>query len=70
LLETFNAAHGETFRERADAFLREAATRKRDPVKRATLATWESCLAKYLNPAVGELQLAAIKNGTLEAACR
>jgi integrase len=65
-VETFNAAHGETFRERADAFLREAATRKRDPVKRATLATWESCLAKYLNPAIGELQLAAIKNGALK----
>jgi len=38
-VETFNATDGEAFRERADAFLREAATRRRDPVKTATLPT-------------------------------
>jgi hypothetical protein len=65
-VETFNATHGETFRERAEAFLREAATRRRDPAKPATLATWESCLAKYLNPAIGELPLASITNGSLK----
>ena len=65
-VETFNVIHGETFRERADAFLREAATRRRDPVKPATLATWESCLAKYLNPAIGDLPLASITNGALK----
>jgi integrase len=35
-------------------------------VKPATLATWESCLAKYLNPAIGELPLASITNGALK----
>ena len=65
-VETFNAMHGETFRERADAFLREAATRRCDPVKPATLATWESCLAKYLNPAVGDLPLASFTSGVLK----
>ena len=65
-VETFNATRGETFRERADAFLREAATWRRDAVKPATLATWESCLAKYLNPAIGELPLISITNGALK----
>ena len=52
-------------KERA-GFLDEARKRKRKPVKRATLATWESCLEKYLNPEIGEEPLANINNGTLK----
>jgi len=38
-----------------------------EPVKPATLSTWESCIEKWLNPSLGDLPLAEIKNSTLKA---
>jgi hypothetical protein len=40
--------------------------RKRKPVKAATAGTWSMCLDKWLNPAIGDLPLAAINNSTLK----
>ena len=64
--QTFHAEHGETFSQRAASFLRESEKRKRNPVKPATLDGWRRILANHLNPAIGDMPLANIENGTLK----
>jgi integrase len=57
---------GTTFKEQADWFMKWVITRKRKPIKTATANTWRMCLDKWLNPAVGDLPLAAVNNSTLK----
>jgi len=53
---------GTTFREQAEWFLSHSVNRKRRPAKPATVANWQCCVDKWLNPNIGELPLASINN--------
>ncbi len=57
---------GHTFREQAKKWLNQRTTRKRKPVKPATLRGWESYLDNHLNPLIGDMVLPYINNGTLK----
>jgi integrase len=56
---------GHTFREQAKKWLHQRVTRKRKPVKPATVRGWESYLDNHLNPLIGDMVLPHINNGTL-----
>jgi integrase len=58
---------GLTFREQAELFTQQLARRKRRPLKPATLATWQSCLDRWLNPNLGDVLLTDVHNGALKA---
>jgi integrase len=58
------APHGTTFREQAKIWLADMQARSK-PAAPSTLATWESCLDKWLYPNIGDTPLASIKNLTL-----
>ena len=66
-LEKFVASEGKTFREQAALFLKDSATRKRRPAKPATVAHWQYCVNKRLNPNIGDLPLAIVNNSILKA---
>jgi hypothetical protein len=53
---------GVTFREQAKHFLNHSMTWKRNPVKTATLITWESTIDKWLNPILGDMPLSGVGN--------
>jgi integrase len=55
-----------TFREQAKQFLNHSMTRKRNPVKPATSTTWQNCVAKWLNPNLGDLPLQSVNNQTVK----
>jgi integrase len=57
---------GHTFREQAKKWLHQRITRKRKPVKPATVRGWESYLDNHLNPLIGDMVLPDINNGTLK----
>ena len=57
---------GVTFREQSKVWLEQMKTRKRKPVKPATIVNWEMALNKWLLPLIGDLSLANVKNGTLK----
>ena len=57
---------GHTFREQAKKWLHQRMTRKRKPVKPATLRGWESYLNNHLNPLIGDMVLPYVNNGTLK----
>jgi integrase len=57
---------GHTFREQAKKWLQQRMTRKRKPVKPATVRGWESYLDNHLNPLIGDMVLPHINNGTLK----
>jgi integrase len=69
-LERFrNVVEGEsgvTFREQSNVWLKQMKTRKRKPVKPATVINWEMALNKWLLPLIGDFSLANVKNGTLK----
>jgi integrase len=69
-VERFNTvkaiAMGETFREQAKKWLHQRMTRKRKPVKPATVRGWESYLENHLNPLIGDMSLPYVNNGTLK----
>ncbi len=56
---------GVTFREQAKWFLNHAKTRKRNPIKPATAASWSSYLA-WINPLLGDVALASVNNLALK----
>jgi integrase len=65
--QTFNETNlSPTFKEQAKWFLDHAPKRKRNPVKPATLRSWENCVEKWLNPHLGDLPLAQVGNGTVK----
>lgn len=57
---------GHTFREQAKKWLRQRTTRKRKPVKPATLRGWESYINNHLDPLIGDMVLPHVNNGTLK----
>jgi integrase len=62
-IETNN---GVTFREQAKSFLNQSMNRRRNPVKPATISTWQNCVDKWLNPNLGDTTLAGINNATVK----
>lgn len=54
------------FREQAEKFMNEIGTRKRNPVRRATLATYRSLLNKHILPAIGDWPLEGVQNGLVK----
>jgi integrase len=57
---------GQTFREQAKCWLHRCMTRKRRPVKPATIRGWESYLDKHLNPLIGDVPLGSVNNSTMK----
>jgi len=57
---------GHTFREQAKKWLQQCMTRKRKPVKPATVRGWECYLHRHLNPLIGDTTLPYVNNGTLK----
>ena len=53
---------GVTFRRQAEWWLNHVQTRKRKPVKPKTVASWQDCLRKWLNPHLGDMALPSINN--------
>jgi integrase len=60
-----NTAPAVTFREQAEFWLKQLATRKRQPVKPATLYGYRSVLNAQLLPMMGEMQLRDVDNSAL-----
>jgi integrase len=56
------ANNGIKFREQAKWFLNHSMNRKRNPVKPATVSTWQNCVDKWLNPNLGNLPLVSVNN--------
>src|SRR5215472_9682107 len=53
---------GLTFRQQAEAFLKQAQVRKRSPISNNTYHTWRSCLDKWLLPNIGNTLLQDVNN--------
>lgn len=68
--ELFNRVHGVnlgiTFQQQAESWLHSMRTRKRKPIKPATMKGWENHLKKWLIPNLGAMPLADINNRTLK----
>lgn len=60
------AESGQTFREQAKVWLSLCITRRRKPIKPATIRGWESYLEKWLNPLIGDTLLVRVNNSTLK----
>ena len=58
-------ATGFSFKEQAKVWLSDVETRKRKPIKPATARGWQSCLDKWLNPAIGNMPIADVNNSAL-----
>ena len=54
-----------TFREQAAIWIKTLATRRRRPLKPATISNWQHSLDKWVLPTLGERLLADISNGAL-----
>jgi integrase len=61
-----DASVGTTFREQAKWFLNYSMNRKRNPVKPATMQSWQNCVNKWLDPNLGDTPLASINNSTVK----
>lgn len=57
---------GTTFQEQARQFMSRAITRKRKPIKPATISSWQNCLDKWLIPALGNMLLSNVSNGAVK----
>jgi len=57
---------GVTFREQAEQFMNQSVSRRRRPIKAATVSSWQNCLRKWLNPHFGEMPLANINNAAMK----
>jgi integrase len=58
--------NGARFREQALFWIDQVKSRKRKPVAIATLQSWEGCLRKWINPAIGDLPLSEVNNTALK----
>jgi len=61
-LKIIEANLGTTFSQQAEWFLKHAQRRTRKPVAESTIATWQSCIDKWLTPELGEMPLSQINN--------
>jgi len=57
----------QTFKAQAAEFLKASETRKRNPVRPATLKKYRECIKKHLNPALGNLTLENVGNKELKS---
>jgi hypothetical protein len=57
---------GVTFHQQAEWWLNYIQTRKRNPVKPKTAASWKDCLKKWLNPNLGDMPLSSVKQSRRE----
>jgi len=64
---TSNTVPATTFREQAEIWIGSLATRRRKPVKPATIHGWQHSLDKWILPNLGEMLLANVSNGALRA---
>jgi integrase len=58
--------NGARFKEQASFWIEQVKSRKRKPVAIATLQSWEGCLRKWINPAIGDLPLSEVNNAALK----
>lgn len=56
---------GATFRQQAERWIDSVSTRKRRPVKPATVYGWQHCLDKWILPNLGNKLLSEVRNGAL-----
>jgi len=61
-----NTAPATTFRAQAEKWIQSLATRRRKPVKPATIWGWQHALDKWLLPNLGDMNLADVGNGALK----
>jgi integrase len=57
---------GTTFREQATLWIASLATRRRRPVKPATIFGWQHALDKWILPTLGDMPVAEVSNGALK----
>jgi integrase len=57
---------GMTFREQAKIWISSLATRRRRPVKPATIFGWQHALDKWILPTIGDVPLADVSNAVLK----
>jgi integrase len=57
---------GTTFREQAKRWIASLATRRRRPVKPATIFGWQHALDKWILPTIGDMPLAEVSNAALK----
>jgi integrase len=62
-----NTAPAWTFAEQAEKWLADMRTRRRKPVKPATLVGWRHSLDRWILPNIGEVRLADVGNATLKS---
>jgi integrase len=64
---TSNTAPGTTFRAQAAIWIEAVSTRRRKPVKPATISGWQHSLDKWVLPNLGNLLLADVGNAALKS---
>jgi len=57
---------GLTFREQSKRWIASLATRRRRPVKPATIFGWQHALDKWINPTLGEVPVSEVSNAALK----
>ena len=57
---------GTTFREQAKCWISSLATRRRRPVKPATILGWQVPLDRWILPTIGDMPLAEVSNAALK----
>lgn len=62
---TTNTALATTFRSQAEKWIESLATRRRKPVKPATIVGWKCALDKWILPNTGDKPLSEVSNGVL-----
>ena len=62
---TSSTAPGVTFREQAERWIASLPSRRRRPVKPATIFGWQHALDKWILPTLGERPLSEVSNGAL-----
>jgi integrase len=62
---TTNTAPGTTFRAQAEKWIDSLATRRRKPVKPATIFGWRHALDKWILPNLGDMFLSEVSNGAM-----
>lgn len=63
---TVNTAPAFTFREQAEIWIAGLPTRRRKPVRPATIAGWRHALDKWILPTTGDLPVAEVSNAALK----
>ncbi len=63
---TTSTTPGTTFREQAKVWIASLATRRRRPVKPATILGWQVPLDRWILPTIGEMPLAEVSNAALK----